>query len=134
VASAALIALALSWVPPYLAARAHNQALAASGEGDPALAAERAHAAARWNPLSVDPLVTEALVLQQEGRTREARDVLLRAAMLQPDNYLVHYHLGVLELRAFGRNKAAAEALKRALALNPQDAAARFELAHALGG
>jgi tetratricopeptide (TPR) repeat protein len=133
VATIALVVLAASWLVPYLAAREESAALAASGEGDSAVALGRARRAARFDPLAVDPLITEALVLQQEGRNGEALAILQKAARLQPDNYEVHYHQGVLLLRAFGRKKAAIAELRRALALNPLDAASRFELELATG-
>jgi tetratricopeptide (TPR) repeat protein len=133
VAAAALVVLAASWLVPYLAAREESAALAASGEGDTAVALGRARRAARFDPLAADPLITEALVLQQQGRNGEALAVLQKAARLQPDNYEVHYRQGVLLLRAFGRKKEAIAELRRALALNPLDAASRFELELATG-
>jgi tetratricopeptide (TPR) repeat protein len=128
VATVALVLLAVSWLVPYLAARDASAALAAAGDGDTAVALSRARRAARLDPLAVDPLITESLVLQQQGRNGEALAVLQKAARLQPDNYEVHYQQGVLLLQAFGRKKAAVAALRRALALNPLDDASRFEL------
>jgi len=133
VATVALVLLAASWLVPYLAARAESAALAAAGDGDSAVALSRARRAASLDPLAVDPLITEALVLQQQGRNGEALAALQKAARLQPDNYEVFYHEGVLLLRAFGRKKAAIAALRRALALNPLDDASRFELELATG-
>ena len=118
---------------PYIAARAERAALAAAGDGDSAVALSRARRAANLDPLAVDQLITEALVLQQQGRNGDALAVLQKAARLQPDNYDVFYHEGVLLLRAFGRKKAAIAALRRALALNPLDDASRFELELAAG-
>src|SRR5665647_2247006 len=81
--------------------------LSAAADGDSAVALSRARRAANLDPLAVDPLITEALVLQQQGRNGEALAVLQKAARLQPDNYEVFYHEGVLLLRALGRKKAA---------------------------
>ena len=133
VVTAALIVLALSWVPPYLSARAENAALAASGNGDSQLALRQTRRAAGLDPLAVSPLITEALVLQQEGLNREALAALREAQRLQPDNFEVYYQLGVLQLKAFARKDAAVTAFKRALALNPLDAASAYELELALG-
>jgi tetratricopeptide (TPR) repeat protein len=133
VATAALVLLAASWLVPYLAAREESAAIAASGDGDTAVALSRARRAASLDPLAVDPLITESLVLQQLGRNGEALAALEKAARLQPDNYEVFYHQGVLLLNAFGRKKAAVAALQRALALNPLDGASRFELELATG-
>jgi hypothetical protein len=133
VATVALVLLAASWLVPYLAARAESAALAASGDGDSAAALRQARRAASLDPLAADPLIIEALVLQQQGRNREALTALQKAARLQPDNYQVFYHEGVLLLQAFGRKQAAIAALRRALALNPLDDASRFELELATG-
>ena len=105
-----------------------ERGVAAASDGDTAVALSHARRAARLDPLAVDPLITQSLVLQQQGRNGEALAVLQKAARLQPDNYQVFYHQGVLLLQAFGRKKAAIAALRRALALNPLDEDSRFEL------
>jgi hypothetical protein len=133
VATVALVLLAVSWLLPYLSARDQSAALAAAGDGDTAVALSRARSAARFDPLTVEPLITQALVLQQQGRNGDALATLRGAARLQPDNYEVFYQEGVLLLQAFGRKKAAIAALRRALALNPLDEASRFELELATG-
>ena len=133
VATVALVLLAASWLVPYLAARQESAARAAASDGDTAVALSHARRAASLDPLAVDPLITESLVLQQEGRNGEALAVLQKAARLQPDNYQVFYHKGVLLLQAFGRKQAAVASLRRALALNPLDDASRFELELATG-
>jgi tetratricopeptide (TPR) repeat protein len=125
--------LAVSWLLPYLAERDASAALAAASEGRTADAVSLVRRSSRLDPLAVDPLITESLVLQQQGRSREALAALQAAARLQPDNYEVFYQEGVLLLRAFGRKKAAVAALRRALALNPHDEASRFELELAMG-
>ncbi len=132
-ASAALVLLALSWTFPYLALRAANAALAESAGGNVAAALSNARHAARLDPLAVDPLLTEALVLQQQGKNDEALAVLDKAQRLQPANYEVYYAQGQLLLNVFGRKAAAIAALKHALALNPLDAPSSSELLTALG-
>ena len=127
-ASTALVLLAVSWLPPYLAQRAENAALAAASDGDVSAALDYARRAATLDPLAVSPLLTEATLLQQLGRNREALARLQAAVKLQPQNYEVWYELGVLLHEAFGRDKAARAAFTRALALNPDDAASRYEL------
>jgi hypothetical protein len=133
VAAVALVVLAVSWLVPYLAARDASAALTAAGDGHTAVALSDARRAVRLNPLAVDPLITESLVLQQQGRNGEALAALEKAARLQPDNYEVHYQQGVLLLKAFGRRTAAIAELRRALALNPFDDASRLELEVATG-
>jgi O-Antigen ligase len=128
VASTALVLLAASWLPPYLAFRQENAALAASSDGNVLAALDHARRAATLDPLAVSPLISEATLLQQLGRNREALARLQDAARLQPEDYKVWYELGVLLHGAFGRDKAARAAITRALALNPADAASRYEL------
>lgn len=130
-ASAALVLLAVSWLFPYLSVRAGSAAIAAAGQGRPAEALSGAQRASRLDPLAVDPLLTEAAALQQLGRNREALEVLRRAQRLQPDNGEPYYREGRLLLTAFDDRKAAIKALKHALALNPYDRAARYELEQA---
>ncbi len=132
-ATTALVLLAVSWTFPYLALRAANAALAESANGNAAAALSDARHAARLDPLAVDPLLTEALVLQQQGKNDEALAVLGRAQRLQPANYEVYYAQGQLLLNTFGRKAAAVAALRHALALNPLDAASAAELLLALG-
>ena len=128
VASAALLLLAVSWLPPYLSGRAENAALAASARGDLAGAVSQASRAASLDPLSADALMTEANLLQKAGRNAEAAVVIQKAALLQPENFKVWVKLGELELRAFADEQAAKAAFRRALALNPGDPVSRAEL------
>jgi cytochrome c-type biogenesis protein CcmH/NrfG len=128
VACAALLLLAMSWLPPYLAQRSENEALAAASDGDVAAALDSARRAAAWDPLAVSPLLTQATLLQQLGRNRDALERLQAATKLQPQNYEVWYELGLLYQGAFGRDNAARAAFTRALALNPLDMASRYEL------
>ena len=132
-ATTALVLLAVSWAFPYLALRAANAALTESANGNAAAALSDARHAARLDPLAVDPLLTEALVLQQQGKNVEALAVLDRAQRLQPANFEVYSAQGQLLLNVFGRKAAAIVALKHALALNPLDAASASELLLALG-
>jgi O-Antigen ligase len=132
-ATTALVLLAVSWAFPYLALRAANAALTESANGNAAAALSDARHAARLDPLAVDPLLSEALVLQQQGKNVEALAVLDRAQRLQPANFEVYSAQGQLLLNVFGRKAAAIVALKHALALNPLDAASASELLLALG-
>jgi tetratricopeptide (TPR) repeat protein len=118
----------VSWLPPYLAFRSENAALAASSDGDVATALDHARRAEMWDPLAVSPLLTQAALLQQLGKNREALERLQAAAKLQPQNYEVWYELGVLQNSVLGRDAAARASFARALALNPDDAASRYEL------
>jgi hypothetical protein len=128
VASAALLLLAVCWLPPYLAQRAENAALDEAGDGRVQPALEQARRAARLDPLAVSPLLTEATLLQQLGQNRAALERLEEATRLQPQNFEVWYALGELQQGVLGRPKDARASFTRALALNPTDAASRYEL------
>ena len=123
------LALAVaSWLVPFLAARAYDDALllASRNKTSPAIvAARRAH---RLDPLAVDPLFTLALLQQQQGKGRQALAALEQARRLQPYNFESYYELGLMQLNVLGRRRAAAQSFLRALALNPYDANARYEL------
>lgn len=115
-----LLALAASWLFPYLSLRAQADALA-KASSDPATALARAQRAHRLDPLAVDPLITTALLQQQLGHPEAALRTLRRAVRLQPQNYRVYYQLGLLLTVAFDETAEARAAFLRALALNPRD-------------
>ena len=133
-ASGLLLLLAVSWLPPFMADRAQNRAVEEAADGNVTAAADAARAAHRWNPLAVDPLITLALVEQRLGDNRAALETLRTAAELQPENYEVHYQLGLLLERAFGDRRRAAAAFRRTLELNPLDQSAAYELEVLSGG
>jgi O-antigen ligase len=125
--SATLVLLAASWALPYVSGRAHDAAIAASAEGQPAAALVQAERSARYNPLAAEPLIVQAQLLQQLGRNREALAVLQSAERLQPDNFRVYEELGLLWLTVFARRDEALGAFAAALALNPVDGELKSE-------
>jgi hypothetical protein len=133
-ASGLLALLAVSWMPPYMGDRAQNRAVEEAARGEIAAAADSARSAHRWNPLAVDPLITLALLEQQLGENRAALETLRTAVALQPENYEVHYQLGLLLERAFDDRHGAAAAFRRTLQLNPLHDSARYELEALAGG
>ena len=128
VASTALVLLAVCWLPPYLAQRAENAALAEASEGRVAAGLAQARRAATLDPLAVSPLLTQATLLQQLGQNSAALAKLQKAARLQPQNFEVWYALGELQQGALGQKRQARASFTRALALNPLDSASRYEL------
>ncbi len=128
VASAVLLLLAVSWLPPYLAQRFEIAALDDASEGRVEAALAHARRASRLDPLAVGPLLMEASMLQQLGQNRAALAKFEAAARLQPQNYEVWFALGELQQGALGQVKAARASFTRALALNPADSASRYEL------
>ena len=133
-ASGLLLLVALSWVPPYLADRDQNRAVEEAAKGDLVAAAASAQSSSRWDPLAADPFIPLALIAQQQGRNREALDSLRTAADLQPQNYAVHYQLGLLLDRVYDRRDEAAAAFRRALELNPLHESSANELERLAAG
>jgi len=129
-----IVALALvSWAVPYLAERAAAAAVNQAGRQQLGAAAASARRASSLDPLAVDPLITLALVQEQQGGGREAQATLAKALKLQPRNYQVYYQMGLLELNVFGRKREAAQWFRRGLALNPLDTMTLYQLGVAQG-
>jgi hypothetical protein len=128
VASGALVLLAVCWLPPYLAQRSENAALADASDGRVQAGLTQARRAAGLDPLAVSPLLTQATLLQQQGQNRAALAKLQEAARLQPQNFQVWYALGELQQGALGQIRQARASFTRALALNPLDSASQYEL------
>lgn len=105
-----LALVAIAWLLPALSERAYSDAVRLASE-------DRA----------VDPLITLALVQQQTGAAREALATLNQAAGLQPQNYKVWYHIGLMHLN-LGQKTEAATAFRRALALDPFDEESQVQL------
>ena len=118
----------VSWGLPYLSQRATGRAVDQASHGRLAQAASSAQQASRLDPLSVDPLVTLALVRTDQRDPAGARTALEEALRLQPRNYVPYYQMGMLDLRELGQKAAAARWFRRALALDPLDALTRQEL------
>jgi hypothetical protein len=75
------------------------------------------------DPLSVDPLFTEALAEQELGHLTQARNLLLEATVVQPQNPETWYMLGEYDLRTLGCARHALAELQRFYALDSQDPA-----------
>jgi hypothetical protein len=107
----AAAAIVLSLAAPYVAQRKVNDAVA---RGDPRLAAQ-AHS---WNPLSIDPLLTEAALEQSRGRRLDALRLYTRATTTQPENPEGWVELGLFELNDASNACSAFRALSRAYELD----------------
>jgi len=88
--------------------------------------------------LALDPHYQTAYVvlgdlLYQSGRADESVALLRKATDLQPDWYLPYYYYGMIALRRGQEDPGVViEALRKAVALNPQFPEAHFELGKAL--
>jgi hypothetical protein len=74
--------------------------------------------AAELNPLSAEPLLAKGVLAQRVGRYDVAITALEDAAEREPENWFIHFELG-LALAAQGREQAALENLREARRLNP---------------
>jgi O-Antigen ligase len=109
---------------PSLAETKRVDALRAAGAGRLHDAFADASLAHKLNPLSVEPLFTEAGIAHARGQDRRAASLLAQATYLQPDNFETWLRLGQLEI-ALGDNPAAAYAIRRQAEDNPLSFAAR---------
>jgi len=109
------VALAIAFVPPWLAGRYTDLALI---EGLPT-ASSHLERAKRLDPLSTEPYLIEALLAP---RRADAVRALERAAELEPESARIHYQLGIALLDV-GQTKRARASLERSLMLYPGDEA-----------
>ena len=114
----AAAALLYSLAAPWLAERRVERAYEAVANGDAETAIEAAESARRLNPLSLDPLRVQVNARVLDGDIEGARQALIDAVELQPENPASWYELGVFETLA-RRPDAAVRPLERAAALDP---------------
>jgi hypothetical protein len=112
---ATVSSLALPWLAERETASAYD-ALAAGAPGDALASAE---SAAALNPVSVDPLLVQALASTALQDFAAARQSLQEAVELQPANAEAWYELGVFELDFALRPDLALHALERSYELDP---------------
>ena len=107
-ASAALVLLAVELARSRTSRRARRAPRSPRpATATPPTRSTSARRAARLDPLAVDPLITESLVLQQLGRNRRgAGGAARRPQRLQPDNYEVYYQRGRAAAAGVRRRKA----------------------------
>jgi hypothetical protein len=119
VASAvAAVLLAASAALPSLSETKRVEALRDAGSGSLRGAASDADLAHKLDPLSVEPLFTEANIASVRGDNAEAVSLLAEATRLQPDNFETWQRLGQAEYQ-LGDYAAAARAIRRQAEDNP---------------
>lgn len=119
VASAlAAVLLAASAALPLLAETKRVESLRDAGSGSFHAAAADADLAHKLDPLSVEPLFTEASIARSRGDDAEAASLLAEATRLQPDNFETWQRLAALEA-ALGDYAGAARAIRRQAEDNP---------------
>jgi O-Antigen ligase len=112
------VLLAASAALPSLAETKRLEALRDAGKGSLREAAADADLAHKLDPLSVEPLYTEAGIARRRGFDRQAVSLLAQAARLQPDNFETWQRLSQLEI-ALGDYGGAARAIRRQAEDNP---------------
>lgn len=100
--------------------------------GDLNGATDSARTAARLDPFSPGAPQSESLILQQQGRNKQAAEALRRAIDRDPNNYLLYLLLGNLQMYNLDDLKAAEASYRKVLQLNPKATAATQGLAQAL--
>ena len=116
------LALVVSWAiwQPQRSASADDAALAQLSKNHVDLAYVEVVKARHRNPLSVDPLFNQATIEDSVGRRQAARAAYVRAVRLQPANAETWQRLGVYDLMALSRPRAAVDELRAALYLDPR--------------
>ena len=119
----AALAVLLSLFAVWLGDRWSGDAYSALGR--PERAVTLAKRARSVDPLAVDPLFAEALAEQELGQLTLARNALLEATVVQPENAEAWYTLGEFDLRTLaqpiGCARHALVELERFYELNSQD-------------
>jgi hypothetical protein len=113
------IVVALSLLTPWFAERATRSAIAAIDDGRPVQAVRDARDARSLNPLSLDPLFTQAAAEVQLGDLQVAGALYVRAVRLQPLNWWPWYRLGLFQFEQH-QYEEAIPPLRRAIELDPQ--------------
>jgi hypothetical protein len=133
-AVAGLVAFAVlsAWAiwQPLRSANADAAAITALGHGDTKSALTNARAAIARDPVSVDPLWELSAIFSAIGDPQNARDELLKAITLQPENPATWQQLGLYDLQQH-QPRAALTALQKALALNRTSSGAAQAIAQA---
>jgi tetratricopeptide (TPR) repeat protein len=110
--------LAVSLIPPWIAAR-HQERAVAAWRSDPTGAFADLDRAAGANPLSALPLLSKGTIAIQLGRSGIARTAF-RDAIRREDNWLPHFQLALLDAEA-GRFRPAGREIRRAAELSASD-------------
>lgn len=131
--TAVVLGLLAAWTAwqPLRAANDGNDALALVGR-DNARARALANAAHDRNPLSIDPLLTRAIVENAAGRHNAARHALVQAVRLQPSNPAAWEYLADFALWTEHQPKLAIRLLGPTFHLDPQSPTAAMTYVNAL--
>jgi hypothetical protein len=110
----AAVACALA-LAPYLSIRAALRATALDDAGFPERALVESDLARSLWPVATDPLLSQALYLQELGRTGAAKAALRRATRIEPFSYAVWERAGIFEVDSWHERQAGCESLRYAV-------------------
>jgi len=117
---AGTLAIVLTLLPWY-SSHLENDALREAEQGHQVESLHQAETAVKYNPYSIQALFVLAGSQQRLGREAQARNTLMKAAELQPMNYMVWEQLAIYERDKWGQPELAQEHFEKAISLNPQD-------------
>jgi O-Antigen ligase len=128
-AAVVIVALLAAWAEwqPQRSVDASNEALALIAR-DPTAALAAAHTAVSRDPLSAEALLTLAAVQEGAGQPAAAATTYEHAVHLQPADFHTWQALGEYDLRT-SQPRAALNALRAAVYLNPEAVAPRADIA-----
>lgn len=121
------VAIALSLLTPWFAQRSNDAAQVSLADLRPVQAYREARSARALNPLSLEPIFTQAQALEQGSDFQGARQLYIEAVRLQPLNWRPWFVLGEFEKRQQDYGRAIGP-LRRAVELDPQGSLAQPEL------
>ena len=126
-----IVALILLAVALYMSVyyMEQEQQLAATGDIEGAL--EKSREAARLNPFDSTPLTVQSSLLQQQGQSEAAAEVLVEASERDPSNYVSLVYLGNLQAGRLNQPEKAVESYEKVLEQVPRDTGLIFALARA---
>jgi hypothetical protein len=133
IVAATLLVAWLVWLP-LRSYDANNAAFQAYAHGDLTAALDDARTAAAADPVSVNPLLTEATLYGALGQLGTARGELLQAVDLQPENPNSWLALGEFDLDTLRQPQTALPELRKALTLDIGSTEAMADIAAASAG
>lgn len=111
----------IATLAPWYSLRLQEQSLHQAEMGYQVEALHKAEAAVKYNPYSVNALYILAGAEQRVGRESLARQALVEATQLQPQNYQTWEQLALYERDKWREPEQAQSHFEQAISLNPRD-------------
>jgi tetratricopeptide (TPR) repeat protein len=125
--SVLLAAVLIAWAiwQPEAADRQTTEAIRLADAGQVDAAVAKTEDAADANPLSSEPLITQAAIETEAGRVDDARESLEQAVLKFPGETQTWYRLAAFQLGTLDHPREAAETVQGAIFLDPMSIANR---------